>query len=172
MESRVLMIEVHPGLHVGSEIEYESRVRLQSGWAVIHACKDPYHRQALGYTGRAASKDHPEYLIARRGDRLILNLVDADNPAYIPDEIMNAAVEFIHERLSLGQKVMVHCNQGMSRSPSIAMLYLAIHTEQLSRISFERDFAAFREIYPPFSPAPGVAGYLRARWILFAGNPT
>jgi hypothetical protein len=164
------MVEIHPGLHVGSENEYESRVRPQAGWAVIHACKDPYHRQALGYTGRAAPKGHPEYLIAYRGDRLILNLVDAADPAYIPDEIMNAAVAFIHERLSIGQKVMVHCNRGMSRSPSIAMLYLAIYTERLSRTSFERDFATFREIYPPFAPAHGVVGYLRARWLSFAGN--
>jgi len=165
------MIEVHPGLFVGSQIDYESRISSEPNWAVVHACKEPYHRQALGYSGRAVSKEHPEYLIARRGDRLILNLVDADNPAYIPDEIMDESVAFINEHLNAGQRVLVHCKQGMSRSPSIAMLYLATHTERLPRSSFERAFAAFREMYPPFSPAAGVLAFLRARWILWPTRP-
>ena len=38
-----------------------------------------YHRQALGYRSRGAPKDHPEYLVARRGNRLILNIVDAND---------------------------------------------------------------------------------------------
>lgn len=159
------MIEVHPALFVGAETDYEmDRSRFSSGWAIIHACKEPYHRQALGYTGRGAPKTHPEYLIARRGNRLILNLVDVDNPAFIPDEIMEAAVKFIHSELSGGQRVLVHCNQGLSRSPGIAMLFLASHTNRLSRSSFELALTAFREIYPPFSPAPGISGWLRRRW--------
>src|SRR5665213_780957 len=160
------MIEVHPSLFVGSETDYEFQVRYEADWAVMHACKEPYHRQALGYSGRAASKVHTEYLIARRGDRLILNLVDVDNPAFIRDEIMDTAVAFIHEHLKAGQRVLIHCNQGMSRSPSIAMLYLATHTDRLPRGSFEQDFAAFREIYPPVSPAAGVLGFLRSRWAI------
>ena len=64
------MIEVDKNLFVGAEID-EHRIRGQSDWYVIHACKEPFHRQALGYSGRAASKDHPEYLIARREGRLI-----------------------------------------------------------------------------------------------------
>ena len=158
------MIEVHPGLFVGEQASYESRVRLESEWVVVHACKEPYHRQALGYSGRAAPKNHPEYLIARRGNRLVLNLVDADDPAYIPAEIMDAAVMFIHEHLNAGRRVLVHCNQGLSRSPAIAMLYLGTHTDRLSRGSFEQAFTSFRKVYPPFAPALGVLGFLRERW--------
>ena len=159
------MIEVHRALFVGAETDYEmNKSRFSPGWAIVHACKEPYHRQALGYTGRGAPKTHPEYLIARRGNRLILNLVDADDPAYIPDEIMEAAVEFIHSELSGGKRVLVHCNQGLSRSPGIAMLYLATHTDRVSRDSFEAAVVAFRTIYPPFSPAVGIAGWLRERW--------
>jgi predicted protein tyrosine phosphatase len=159
-----VMIEVHSGLFVGDQASYESHVRLESDWAVVHACKEPYHRQALGYSGRAASKSHPEYLIARRDNRLVLNLVDADDPAYIPAEIMDAAVTFIHEHLSAGRRVLVHCNQGLSRSPAIAMLYLGTHTDRLSRGSFEQALTSFREVYPPFAPAGGVLGFLRGRW--------
>lgn len=77
------MIEVKSNLFVGSQDD-EAAIRGQGGWFVVHACKEPYHRQALGYSGRGAPKDHPEYLIARREGRLILNLVDVDNVSYIP----------------------------------------------------------------------------------------
>ena len=70
--------------------------------------------QALGYSGRAASKDHPEYLIAHRPDRLILNLVDVDNVNYIGAELVDAALAAIHERVGF-DKVLVHCNQGASK---------------------------------------------------------
>jgi hypothetical protein len=159
------MIEVHQQLFVGSESDYEmGRGSFGAGWAVVHACKEPYHRQAIGYSGRAAAKTHPEYLIAQRGNRMILNLVDAPDPAYIPDEIMDAAVEFIHSQLAAGQRVLVHCDQGLSRSPGIAMLFLATHTDRVSRESFELAIASFRAIYPLFSPAAGIAGWLRLRW--------
>jgi predicted protein tyrosine phosphatase len=162
------MIEVHPNLFVGSQVDYESDISSEPNWSIVHACKEPYHRRALGYSGRAAAKEHPEYLMAFRGDRLILNLVDVEDPAYIRDEIMDSSVIFIHEHLKAGQRVLVHCNQGMSRSPSIAMLYLATHTERLSRDSFEQAFTSFREMYPPFSPAGGVLGFLRKRWKLWS----
>lgn len=89
------MIEVYPNLFVGNEVDANSILN-QSGWFVVHACKEPFHRQALGYSGRAAPKTDPEYLIAKRDNRLILNLVDAADPAYIPKEIIDAAIDAIH----------------------------------------------------------------------------
>ncbi len=141
------MIEVYPNLFVGDQADYDDRVQQQEGWRIVHACKEPYHRQALGYTGRAAPQTHPEYLIARRGHRLILNMVDANDPAYIPKEIMDAALAFIYEGLTSGDRVLVHCNQGESRSPSIVLLYLAIYTDRITRSSFaEADFTRFRRL--------------------------
>lgn len=117
------MKEIYPNLHIGSQDDYENIVRNQDGWYVIHACKEPYHRQALGYTGRSAPKEHPEYLIAYRGNHLILNLVDASDPAYIPKEIIDEAIKAIGVNI-VNHKVFVHCNQGQSRSAEIGLLYL------------------------------------------------
>ena len=158
------MIEIYPDLWIGNEHDYEQQVRNQQGWRVVHACKDPYHRMALGYTGRGAPKDHPEYLFARRGDRLILNLVDAADPAYIPKEIIDAALSFIHESLHNGQRVLVHCNQGASRSAGIGLLYLAAYTDRLTGISFMEAETEFRRIYPLYNPSRGVHGFLTANW--------
>jgi len=116
------VIEVYPNLFVGSAADYDREVRRQAGWCVVRACKEPYHRQALGYSGRAAPSSHPEYLVARRGDRLVLNFVDAPDPRYVPRKLVDAALEFVHECLAEGSRVLVHCNQGESRAPTLALL--------------------------------------------------
>jgi len=158
------MIEIYPNLFIGEEHDYESRVQHQPGWCIVHACKEPYHRQALGYTQRAAPKTHPEYLIARRGTRLILNLVDALDPAYIPKEIIDAALEFISTSLSSGNRVLVHCNEGCSRSASIGLLFLAKYTDKLPKGDFFIAETSFRSLYPPYNPKSGMRGFMMGNW--------
>jgi predicted protein tyrosine phosphatase len=158
------MIEIHPGLFVGPQTEYESRIRLESDWAIVHACKEPYHREAVGYTTVEPDQDHPEYFVARRGIRLSLNLIDARDPTGIPPEAMDAAVAFIHEQLAAGGRVFLHCQMAMSRSPGIAMLYLGTHTDRLPQSGFDEALSKFCKLYPPFSPRPGILEFLRRRW--------
>jgi hypothetical protein len=161
------MIEVMPNLFVGDQSD-ETRIRGQAGWFVIHACKEPYHRQALGYSGQGAPKALPEYLIARREGRLILNLVDVPNVAFISPLIMDAAIAATHENIG-SAKVLVHCNQGMSRSPTIALLYMAQHGKTFAGLSFEEARAKFLEIYPLYNPAKGVADYAALNWTKYNG---
>lgn len=158
------MIEVYPNLFVGDQSDYEINVAAQEGWAVVHACKEPYHRQALGYRGRGAPKDHPEYLVARRGNRLILNIVDANDPAFFAKEMIDAALDFIDEALAKGLKVLVQCNQGESRSPSIALLYMAARLGALPTESLESAEEQFKAIYPNYYPKLGIRGHLRQYW--------
>jgi predicted protein tyrosine phosphatase len=160
------MIEIYPNLYIGTETDYESSVKVQENWAIVQACKDPYHRDALGYTGRGAPKDHPEYLVARRDNRLILNLVDGTNPRFVPKEIVDSALAFIHENLGTGRKVLVHCNHGLSRSPAIGLLYLRRHTEALSG-PFDEAEAAFRVLYPSYNPMPGIREFARENWSVY-----
>lgn len=158
------MVEVTPGLFVGSQAEYESRIRHESGWVVVQACREPYHRDAVGYTMELPPERHPEYFVARRGNRLCLNLTDAPDPAAIPAAVMDGAVEFIRAQLAAGGRVFLHCQMGMSRSPGIAMLYLGTHTGRLRSASFAEALAQYCNIYPLFSPRPGILGFLRSRW--------
>lgn len=160
------MIEVMPNLFVGSEVD-EQRLRGQTDWFFIHACKEPYHRQALGYTGRAAARTHPEYLIAWRDARLILNVVDVDDPNYIAPEIVDAALDAINDNIQ-HTKILLHCNQGQSRSPGIALLYLLKYTNLLVQKDMAAAIAAFRAIYPPFTPARGMAEFIRLNWHRYA----
>lgn len=157
------MIEIAIDLYVGNEMDYEMVVKHQDGWAVVHACKEPYHRQAVGYAGRACSKDHPEYLFARRGNRLMLNLVDVDNPDWVHPFIVDTAIQFIDDHLEKGIKVLIHCNQGCSRSAGLGMLYLS-HVGKFSRMDFSAAEIEYKKIYAPYAPAGGIHGFMMRNW--------
>jgi hypothetical protein len=175
------MIEIFPNLYISAGGEADT-LRASgtdgppAGWYVISAAKHPWHKDAVGYTGNAAPKTmiengvemaHPEYLIARRTRRLILNLIDAPDPAYIPEEIMVTAIEAIDQALATGDKVLVHCNQGQSRAPMIGLLWLRYSKFAgpfIKRLSFDDAMAAYAELYPPLSPGDGMRAFVAARW--------
>lgn len=144
-------------------MDYESSVKKQNGWAIVQACKEPYHRQAIGYSGRACSKDNPEYLLAHRGNRLILNLVDVDNPDWVSPFIVDTAMNFIDENLGNGLKVLVHCNQGCSRSAGLGLLYLA-YEGMFSGLNFLEAEMKYKKVYPFYAPAGGIRGYIMKNW--------
>lgn len=134
----------------------------------IHACKHPCHQQAVNYQGHL-NKGHPEYLIAVRSDDLYLNMVDMDRLEHeFIDPILKAALDFIDQHSSKGGKITIHCNQGISRAPSIAMLYLAKREKSLPGESFDEAVEAFRVSYPRYEPGRGISDYLRGHWHLFS----
>ena len=149
------MIEIMPNLFVGNQMDTEN-----FDGAILHCCKDPHHRQMVGYTTKALPKDHPEYLWAVRGSRMALNMVDVDKPEYFAESMVNAALDFVREKLNAGQKVLVHCNQGQSRGPGMGLLCM--------RDSMPDDFKEaekkFKEIYPDYNPRNGIREYVRLHW--------
>ncbi len=129
--------------------------------SIVHACKFPCHRSTLGYKS-APLKDDPEYLTAQRGRHLFLNLIDAPDPAYIPDELIFKALAFIALEIAEDRDVICHCNLGQSRAPGLALLYLA-RSEDLFA-AYDEAKTRFRDRYPAFDPGKGVDAYLREHW--------
>ena len=157
------MKEIYQRLFIGNQNDYEFIVKNKQGWAVVHACKIPYHKQLLGYKTQGAPKDHPEYFFAERDERLYLNLVDAPDPKYIPAPIIDKTMDFISKKLNDGKNVLVHCNQGMSRSAIIGLLFLA-QKGLYSNLKYSDAEKAFIRIYPNFNPGNGVREYARQNW--------
>ena len=105
--------------------------------------------------------------MAKRGNRLFLNLVDVADPAYISDDIVRATMNFIDEALASGNKCLVHCNQGESRSPALGFLYLA-WKGLIPNGSLPIAEAEFIQRYPLYSPKAGMRGLMVQHWIEYA----
>lgn len=157
------MVRIYPNLYVGNSID-EENIRYQNNWKCVSACKEPYHRNALGYSDVSAPRNHPEYLFAYRGNSLILNLIDSDNPKYIIKSIIDEAISFVDKSLLDGHKVLIHCNEGKSRGPSIGLWYLVCKTNTLPKSSLQDAVKSFRELYPNYYPKAGMYGFLRLNW--------
>ena len=158
------MIEVYKGIWVGTADDYEDEVKGQKGWAVVHACKEPYHRKLIGYKGRGCPKSHPEYLYADRGDRLYLNMVDVPDKKFYSDEMIGKALDFIYQKWEVEHKdVLIHCNRGVSRSPSLALLFF-VRSGILEGETLEDIIEQFKEVYPDYNPGQGILGYVEDCW--------
>lgn len=159
------MIEVSPNLFVGNATDCDDLPK-DHDFVIIHAAKERWHRQALGYTTPGAPKDDPEYLWCYRNGNLILNIVDVADPRFIAKTMIDEAVKFARDHLAQGQKVLIHCNQGRSRSPTIAMLVLAPELPE----TFVAAKIAFRRIYPPHDPARGIHTFAKDNWSAYRGS--
>ncbi|EKX54441.1 hypothetical protein GUITHDRAFT_132171 [Guillardia theta CCMP2712] len=50
---------------------------------------------------------------------------------------LKAVLSFMHEGVERGESVLVHCNMGMNRSPTVALCYLMIYHKMAARDAFD-----------------------------------
>lgn len=136
--------------------------------AVVHACKSPCHQNAVGYIGKLPS-EHPNYLVLERENDLFLNIIDPHAPLFMPP-LFSRFLEFSNKHWSNGQKLLIHCNQGESRAPSLAMLFLAKGVFAISNESFEVAREEFERIYPSYNPGKGIEAYFSNNWRLLGSD--
>ena len=167
------MIEIYPNVFVGNDEDYLNLEKEHipgrdidqptGDWYILHAAKEPHHRAFVGYVGRGAPKNSPEYLFARRGNRMALNMVDAKSPRFFSKEMIEAGLGFLEEGYKAGKKLLIHCNRGESRSPSLAMLFVFKHILK-NGATFDEAEAEMKQIYPAYAPADGIRGHLMQYW--------
>lgn len=158
------MTELFERFFVGEDQSCKDH-KSQPDFAIVHACKDPCHKQGVGYSGNL-DKNDPRYLVFEDGKNLYLNMIDAPFPMKpeFGNPLFKSAFNFIDENLQDPEmNVLVHCNVGGSRGPSIAMAYLA-KKGMIGAISFEHAKTEFKEIYPGYEPGKGIAHYLENNW--------
>lgn len=161
------MIEVYSKIYVGNESDAYSLINKNKEWAILHCCKNPFHCDMVGYKGNL-SQSHPNYPYIIKGNRMALNLVDS--PQYSYNEfwhnffinMFNNAFNFIDNQLSMGKKILIHCNQGESRGPSIALLYLI--SKGKNEDTFENTVKTFIIKYPSYNPKAGIYGNIKDSW--------
>jgi len=158
------MTEITHNLFIGDDSDCVSGIFTH----IVHACKT-CHQSALGYSG-SLQNTHSNYLIYEHGTDLFLNMVDMERellPRYT-NPIMFTAMRFIEDHIQ-ENKILVHCNQGFSRSPSIALLYCA-RKKVIPSASYQKAVSKFIEVYPMYSPGRGIALYLEHNFSNLVGN--
>jgi predicted protein tyrosine phosphatase len=97
------------------------------------------------------------------GKNLYLDILDPVEPRF-DLEVFTTSLEFMHRHWGKGRKILVHCNAGLSRSPSIALLFLAKHLAAISDRSYEAARADYQALDPRYSPGSGIQSYLMDQW--------
>lgn len=155
------MIEVIDNLWVGSDKDVPEAQKRHM--AIAAMCKEgPYgHRAALGYKTLGAPHDK-NYYSYEKGSNLYVNLIDSEDPNFIPEEAIDAALTFIGKHMANGNKVLVHCNEGHSRGPTTALMYLRSIGEMPH--NFLTSEKVYRTLYAKYDPAQGIRQYARSHW--------
>ena len=153
------MRQVHPLVFVGDDAD--CRIA-SSRLAVVHACKFPCHQRAIH--PRGVTEDN--WLVFETGFDLYLNIIDPESPLFVP-ETFHRFLDFAQRQHDTGRRLLVHCNRGESRSPSLAMLFLAKRLVAISNESHEAASTEFARLYPAYSPNSGIRQYLTEHWSEF-----
>ena len=113
-----------------------------------------------GYRGNM-DKTEKEYLIADRPERRLVafNLIDAPNVDYIPEKIINSALDFVDKYVNDGKKVLICCDQGMSRSAGIAFMYMIKQGVFNDCESFDIAYEKMKNIYQETNLGKGMLEY-------------
>jgi protein-tyrosine phosphatase len=153
-----LLTEVIKGIFVGDD---STCCKGTEKLAVVHACKLPCHSKAVN--GKFLDRADPNYLSVRDPFNLYLNIVDPAIPLFFI-ETFKIALSFMKEQWAAKRPILIHCNGGWSRSPSLALLFLAKITKTLPDHSYLSASRPFLLLYPRFSPGAGIKKFLETHW--------
>jgi hypothetical protein len=150
---------VYERLYIGTE---EDCRHGDNEWAVVHACKSPCHQREVGYHG-SLPNTHPNYLVLEKENDLILNMIDPPRPLFMP-KLFADFLAFSEKHWTKEEKLLIHCNLGESRAPSLALLFVAKYLHKISNIGYENAKSEFINLFPSYSPGLGIQIYLRQHW--------
>ncbi len=108
-------------------------------------------------------KSHPHYLVLDRPNNLYLNMIDPSEPLFMP-ALFSEFLRFARQHWEDGKNLLIHCNRGDSRVPSLALLFLAKVVGVLPDENYAADLEKFVNLYPAYFPGQGIQIYLGKNW--------
>ena len=158
----------HPrggAIFVGDDEDYSSVKDVAHG-VFLHCAKHPYHCKMVGYSGNL-KPNHTNYACIRKENRMALNLVDMDtfDEKYLPHykTMLSKAFHFLDDHVLNWRSVLINCNQGVSRGPTIGMMYVA-RLGAWGFVDFKETVERFRNIYPKYEPSLSMSSIAENLW--------
>ena len=160
------MLKVHENISVGMIRVWDLFRGKKAGESLLNL-SSKYHYKLLGWTKGFNYQDDPNYIMLYQDGLLSVNWVDADARFYDWKgqgvQVFNAILDFIGKELEYNSKVYICCDKGQSRSPSVALLYLAKRLHVLPDTSFEEAREKFLLLYPMYNPG-GIKDFISEHW--------
>lgn len=157
-----MILRVAENLYVGNTIGLAFTNKKE--WAIIHSCQS-YHYSIFNWNlYNRPKKEDPNYLVYEYNNELSLNWVDGDAHLYewYGYSGFSNILNFIDKHIK-NRKVFIHCDKGESRSPTIALLYMAKRMAMISNNSYLEAYTDFLKLYHLYRPG-GIAKYVENNW--------
>ena len=140
--------------------------RNEDDWVFVHATQT-IHYQLFGWDRKhnKPNKNHSNYIIYEKDNHLSLNWVDGKAFLYnwSGPETFVKVLNFIDKWIK-SRKVLIHCDQGQSRAPTLGLLYLAKRLRTISNESFTLAKKEFVELYYSRYTPGGIGDYVNHKW--------
>lgn len=151
---------LNTNLYLGSKYDLDKTNNHE--WAFVHVCKTS-HLARLGKQYNTS----PYYIMFEEENHLYINWVDAQSPEMFDWQGQGVAnftkvLDFIDSKIR-DRKVFVHCDQGQSRSPAVAMLYMSKRQKAISP-NFDDARIEFAKIYPDYFSDSGITKFIQQNW--------
>ena len=156
------MQEVYTNLYIGNDEDYE-KLADKDGWSFLRPIKygPGGHHDILKYHTLAAPEGPNKY-IAKRKNTVALNVLDLADPFFMPWDAIVSGLKFVHKRLAAGDKVLIACNAGHSRGPTLGLLYLRAIGDM--PYHFVKSEYIYKTLYPMYDPGQGMRQFARTHW--------
>lgn len=133
--------------------------------AVMHCCKNPCH---AAKHGQKPDKNAPFYLcdgFQENGrEHMLLNMIDPPAPLFQIEQF-EKALRWAREQLVAGRKLMLHCNEGKSRAPSMAIVIAAHLLGIIPNGSYREAVIEFEnQTGIEYQPGKGIQIFLKENW--------
>lgn len=159
------MIEIAPRLFIAKESDIAN---LTPADYSLCSLAHTYHYQMHGWKKGENRKNDPCYVMCSHGNQILsVNWVDGQAHLYNWEgkgvENFQKILTWIEYQLDHNRQVIIMCNQGLSRSPTIALLYLAKVLARIPNQTFSKARTAFEKLYPDYAPK-GIADFVATHW--------
>jgi hypothetical protein len=155
--------EIYNKVFIGNDETYE-KYKDRAGWSFLRCCKygPGGHQDILKYTTLGAPEGKNKYWAMRGNNLMALNLLDLDDPYFVPWDAIKKGLNFVEERRQLGDNVLIACNAGHSRGPTTGLMYLRGIGDMPWH--FAKAEHIYRTIYPEYDPGTGIRQFAKMHW--------